>query len=135
MTSAPAANSTTGTRTVNIGNTTGASWITGTLDGVLHWNHTVYTTTPLTIVGSGQYRVIQSGTIVVEHNIAQFTTTTTFNGPLTHMAGCPFPVSGSVTTVLSSGGTETVTFTSTCGVAALVNPDGSRRTLYLSIVL
>ena len=138
----PSGGSTTGTRTFSIGNGgTGASHITGTLDGssTLHWDHTVFTTTDLTVTGSGANRVIIGGTIVVEHNLAMITLTTTFNGPLHHKAGCAFPIDGSVTTLIQhgpdDGKSETVTFTGTCGVAVLTNPDGSQHTLYLGLVL
>lgn len=130
-----------GTRTINIGSSIGATQITGTLDGNPFWNHTVYTQTALTINGSGSKRVIESGTVVVEHNLAQpqITTTTTFNGPLKHMAGCAFPVSGSVTTTITDGIgvglSETVAFSGTCGQATVTHPDGSQQTLYLSLVL
>ena len=136
----PAAGSSTGTRTIDIGDLTGASHITGTYNGSPRWDHTVYTTTSLTIVGAGANRVINGGTIVVEHNLAHKVFTTTFNGPLIHEANCAFPISGSVTTTVQSAGsdngkTETVTFSSTCGVATVMKTDGTQATWYLSLVL
>jgi hypothetical protein len=136
----PAVNVSSGTRTFSIGSGTGATHITGTLDGATHWDHTVYTTTDLTVNGSGAHRVIVSGTIVVEHNLAHKVFTTTFNGPLNHEANCAFPISGSVTTTVQSSGsdngkTETVTFSSTCGMATITNTDGSVETFELSLVL
>jgi hypothetical protein len=107
------------------------SHITGTIDGATAFDHLVYTTTSIGMTGSGPARVITGGVVVVKHNLANFTSTTTFNGPLNHVAGCPFPVSGSVTTALSRGGSETVSFSSTCGQATLTVTGKSAATLHL----
>jgi hypothetical protein len=136
----PPDNSPTGTRTVAIGAGTGAVHVTGSINRASAWDHTAYTTTPLSITGSGASRVITAGVIVVEDNLTQEVFTTTFNNPLTHMANCAFPVSGTVTTTIASSGAdngvvETITFTGTCGVATRSRTDGTATTLYLSLVL
>jgi hypothetical protein len=97
--------------------------LTGPL-GTTLYNHTYSTTTPLTITGTmaNGNRTIQSGTIVLQHNIALYTATTQVTTPIGFTAGCCVPTSGSATTTFASGtktGSETVTFTSTCGVASV----------------
>jgi hypothetical protein len=131
----PASGSATGTRSIDMLGT----HITGSIDGSAHWDATVYTTTPVVVDGTGSGRVIKSGVIVTEHNLAKVTTTTTLNGPMTHQAGCPFPVSGSAASAISGGAangkTETVAFGTTCGEVTVTNPDGSTTKVHLRHVL
>jgi len=115
--------------------------ITGTKNGLTQYDHTIVSGTgaPIVITGFGADRVISSGTVVVYHNLAHIITSTTINGPLTHEAGCAYPISGSITTAISGGTenglTETVTFGGECGVATVVSPGGKQSTLDLHLVL
>jgi hypothetical protein len=83
------------------------------------WDHTVTTDAPLMEQGHGAGRKILSGTVRVQHNLAQVTSVTTIQSPLTHSAGCCYPTGGSVSTTFSGGKmdgkTETMEFTSKCG--------------------
>jgi hypothetical protein len=115
--------------------------ITGTKNGKALYDHTIATTSgnPVVVTGLGNNRVISSGQVVVYHNLARITTTTTINGPLHHELGCAYPIDGSVTTTISggpnNGKTETVTFTSICGIATVTNPNGTKSTVALHLVL
>jgi hypothetical protein len=114
-------------RTITIGGT----HILATIDTLSYWDHTVTTdpSNPLVVTGNGATRTLVSGVVVVQHNKVGFTTTSTFNGPLTYEIGCCFPTSGSVTTKFSGGPddglSEKLTFSSTCGDATLTYPNGS----------
>jgi hypothetical protein len=81
--------------------------------------------------------MVATGTVTVQHNLAKFTSTTTFDSVEYGDANCCFPTGGSVTTTFvsgpHSGGTETLTFSSstTCGAAKLTHPDGTTAGLTL----
>ncbi|MGZ3699709.1 MAG: hypothetical protein ACXWP5_16340 [Bdellovibrionota bacterium] len=91
----------------------------------IQWDHTISTpaTSPLTVaVDSSGTRVV-NGTVTVQHNLAKYTGAVTFsNVTYVAAAGCCFPQSGTITTVLSGSrtGTETLQFTgASCGDADL----------------
>ena len=100
------------------------------------WDHTVSTDADISVTGSGATRVINSGTIRVQHNLAKFVTVSTISGPLTHTANCCFPISGSVTTAFSGGKldgkSETVAYSATCGAATLTDSKGGSQPLTLT---
>ncbi len=110
----------------------GGTHLVGTLNGVKFWDHTVSTpaSNPIVITGSGQYRVVQSGTVVVQHNLAQATATVTVTSPLIHEPDCAYPVGGSVTAAFTAGKwtgkTETLSFGPACGDASLTDSGGSK---------
>jgi hypothetical protein len=94
------------------------------------WDHTVTTGSDgVAVTISGTSRVV-SGTVIVQHNLAKFTSTTTFNNVEYGDANCCFPSGGSVTTTFSKGPyqgkTETLSFGTAlgCGEATLTKPDG-----------
>ena len=87
------------------------------------WDHTVSTATGgLTISGTGTTRVV-TGAVTVQHNLAKFTSTTTFNSVGYGACDCCFPTTGSVTTTVvdgaNAGKTETMSFTPLCGETTL----------------
>lgn len=94
------------------------------------WNHTVSTGQGgITVTGEGVGRVA-SGTVTVQHNLAKFTTTSTFSAVGFGDAACCFPTAGTVTTTYSDGPnaskTESLSFSSAaCGEATLTKVDGS----------
>ena len=88
---------------------------TGTYSGYEVFDHTIYTASPIIVSTGG---IVTGGTVVVEHNLAKYVATATFNS-LAFTANCCFPTSGSVSTQYSTGKTETMIFTTTCGVATL----------------
>jgi hypothetical protein len=99
------------------------------------WDHTVSTGAGgVTVTGTGAGRVV-SGTVIVQHNILRFTSTTTFDNVAYGEAGCCFPTSGSVSTRFSSGPnvgkTESISFSALCGEAMLTNPNGTSEALTL----
>ena len=126
-----------GTLTIN------GSHITGTLTpsggtASKWWDHTV-TTSPggVTVVINGTDRVV-TGTVVVQHNLAKFTSTTTFNSVEYNDETCCFPTGGSVTTTFSEGPyqgkTESLTFGgtgATCGDSTLTKTDGTKEAFTL----
>jgi hypothetical protein len=94
------------------------------------WDHTVSTgTSGITVTGAGANRVA-TGSITVQHNLAKFTSTTTFNNVAFGDTTCCFPTGGNVTTSFEDGPdvnkTETLTFGGgACGEAALTAADGT----------
>lgn len=121
---------TAGTITVN------GSHLTGSYNGLTFWNHTVTTGTPLSLTVTSSTKTITSGTLVVQHNLLQTTSTSTFSNVVYSKADCCFPVSGTITTTYSGGSlngkTETLTFDgSSCGIGTVTKTDGSTATLQL----
>jgi hypothetical protein len=117
----------------------GGSHLTGnvTIDGkqTTIWDHTVSTgAAGLTVTGVAASRVV-NGTVTVQHNLARYTATATFESVGYGEPGCCFPTSGSVSTVFDSGSdkgkTETLRFTALCGEATLTNADGSSEDITL----
>jgi hypothetical protein len=116
------------------------SHLTGTLTApggaaAPYWNHTVSTGAGgITVTGEGANRVV-SGTITVQHNLARFTSTSTFNNVGFADSACCYPTSGTVTTTFEDGPdaqkTESLAFTSDCGEATLTKKDGSTAPLTL----
>jgi hypothetical protein len=111
------------------------SHLTGTLTAAggtptTWWDHTVSTgAAGIDVTISGTSRIV-TGTVMVQHNLAKFTSTTTFNNVTYDDANCCFPTGGSVTTTFSKGPhlgkTETLTFGGAgCGEAKLTKTDGS----------
>ncbi len=99
------------------------------------WDHTVSTSAGgLTIASSGANREV-SGTVIVQHNLAKFTTKTTFNQVKYSDPSCCFPTSGSITTAFTGGPhvgkTESLAFNGACGDATLTASDGTTSTLVL----
>ena len=96
------------------------------------WDHTVTGTLSAT-ASSGDWVV--NGTVTVEHNIVQRTTSTAFNSVTFGDANCCFPTAGSVTTTKQSGPHagkyETLSFGSVCGEATLTTFSGSTVALTL----
>jgi hypothetical protein len=73
-----------------------------------------------------------TGTVVLQHNLAKYTATSSVN--LNYTSGCVHPSSGSITTTFSGTqtGTETLNFNlSTCGQASLIGTGGSTSTVTL----
>ena len=92
------------------------------------WNHTVTTgAAPLTVTGSGSSRIV-TGTVTVQHNLAKYTSTTTFNGVGYGDPNCCFPTSGTITTSFlsgpESGKSESLAFDNSCGEATLTTTSG-----------
>jgi len=110
------------------------SHLTGTVNGSLWWDHTVSTPSPLAVTDAGGTRTV-NGTVVVQHNRAKFTSTTTFSNVTYAGGSCCFPSGGSVSTTFSSGPnagkTETLTFGAGCGEATLTPPNGAAQALTL----
>ena len=113
--------------------------LVSTLDGTTNWNHTVSTdsTAPLTFTGTGASKSMSSGTIIIQHNLAKMTSRTTVATALAYTnVNCCFPTSGSLSTVFNggnySGKTETITFSSACGEATLVDTSGATSSITLS---
>lgn len=104
------------------------------------WNHTV--TTNASLGGSslnvnfpnypGFGRTIQSGAIVVEHNLAKYVGIASFSNVAWNGTSC-FPQSGSITTNFSGSksGNEVLTFTGG-GSATLVENGGAPKNITLS---
>ena len=63
---------------------------------------TVSTGSPLTFMVSGSTRVL-SGSVTVQHNVARYTATATFDAVVFGQAGCCFPTSGTVTATFGGG--------------------------------
>lgn len=96
------------------------------------WDHTVSTGTGgITVTVTGTTRVV-TGTVIVQHNLAKFTSTTTFNTVAYNDSNCCFPTDGNVTTTFSKGPhqgkTESLAFGTGvgCGEATLTKTDGSQ---------
>jgi hypothetical protein len=111
------------------------SHLTGTVDGVTVWDHTVSTDAAgLTVTGSGRSRVV-SGTVIVQHNIIKVTATSKFDNVGYAEPLCCFPTTGSVTTTFSKGSdvgkSESISFSAICGEATLTKTDGTKEALTL----
>lgn len=111
------------------------SHLTGTIDGIRLWDHTVSTGAGgITVTGSGEGRLV-SGSVTVQHNLAHVTSITTFNQVAYADNACCYPSSGSVTTTFASGPdrskSETLVFSAVCGEATLTRADGSSQAVSL----
>jgi hypothetical protein len=99
------------------------------------WDHTVSTGAGgLAISGTGAARTV-SGSVIVQHNLAKVTSTTTFNDVGYADSLCCFPTTGSVSTTFDSGPdsgkTETLSFSRICGEATLTTVNGTNEDLTL----
>jgi hypothetical protein len=93
------------------------------------WDHTVSTgSSGITVTGSGTTRVV-TGSVTVQHNLARYTATATFNSVAYGQPLCCFPTSGNVSTTFENGPDEgkheTLAFSAICGEATLTTADGS----------
>lgn len=100
------------------------------------WDHTVSTTsTGLVIIGTGTSRSV-SGTVIVQHNLAKFVSTTTFTSVVYGDSTCCFPTSGSISTVFTGGPndgkTESLAFSASCGEATLTDSTGAQNSYTLT---
>jgi hypothetical protein len=123
--------------------TINGSHLTGTVnvDGLTLkiWDQTVSTSAAgIRVSGEGTARVV-SGSVTVQHNLAKFTSETTFDAVGYGNAACCFPTTGSVSTTFSKGAdvgkTETLTFSSACGEATLKPASGASIPLVLQYCL
>jgi hypothetical protein len=117
-----------GTLTINGSHVTGTVEIGGGAATKI-WDHTLTTATPLSVTRSRETRTVR-GTVTVQHNLAEYTATSTFS--VTYTAGCCFPTSGTVTTTrikskngAGVGDTETLSFTNACGESILSDSTGA----------
>ena len=122
------------TLVINGSHITGTQTPAGGASQVL-WDHTVSTAgSGLTITGDGTSRVV-SGSVTVQHNLAKFTSTTTFNAVGYGEAGCCFPTAGSVTTSFAggplAGKSETLAFSNICGEETLTTAGGQTESITL----
>ncbi len=115
------------------------SHLTGTvtIDGkqTTIWDHTVSTgSAGVTVTGHGAGRIV-SGAVTVQHNLAKYTATATFDSVGYAEPGCCFPTSGSVSTTFNDGPnkgkTESLTFSPICGEATLTTTSGTSEPLTL----
>jgi hypothetical protein len=113
------------------------SHLTGTvsINGVdtTIWDHTVVSGAGgITVTGAGEGREV-SGTVIVEHNLLKYVSTTTFDAVGYGEPLCCFPTTGSVSTTFSEGAnvgkTESIVFTAACGEAVLTKPNGTTEAL------
>jgi hypothetical protein len=114
------------------------SHVTGTVelaDGsdTTRWDHTI-TSSGLTVTGSETGRVV-TGSVTVQHNIAKYVATVTFNSAGYGDPLCCFPTSGSVTATFSggsdSGKSETLAFSAACAEATLTTASGTTESVTL----
>lgn len=109
-----------GTRTVTI---SGLHRIRTSAAGRTVFDHSVTTTSPIVVSGTrlGGNRVVSSGTVKVDHNLAKFSSTASLSG-LTWNASCCHPISGTVTFALVGGETGSIAIdyaSGTCGEAKI----------------
>ena len=99
------------------------------------WDHTVSTVgSGLALATTGTNRVL-NGAVLVQHNLAKFTSTATFKDVTYAGGACCFPTAGSVTSEVTAGAekgrTESLTFGSVCGEATYTGPQGKTTSLTL----
>jgi hypothetical protein len=120
------------TLVINGSHLTGTTQLFGGSD-TTKWDHTV-TSSGITVTGSGNARVA-SGSVTVQHNLAKFTSTTTFNDVGFAEGGCCFPTTGSVSTSFSggpyAGKSESIAFSAVCGEATLTTTAGTTESITL----
>jgi hypothetical protein len=123
-----------GIRVIRIGGT----HLVSDRNGKTSWNHTVSTdpADPLVVTGFGPSRVVQSGSLIVQFNAAGITIRTTVRDPLVHMAMCPYPTGGSLSSSFSggklTGKSETIVFGTPCGQATITLEDGAKQQVTLT---
>jgi hypothetical protein len=99
------------------------------------FDHTVSTTSPIVVSGTrlGGNRVISSGTVKVDHNLAKFSSTASMSG-LSWNSSCCHPIAGKLTFALVGTDTSSIVIdyaTGTCGVANITKNGDSLGTLDL----
>jgi hypothetical protein len=91
------------------------------------WDHTVYTGQGGLTISRHPDRTV-NGSVTVQHNLAKYNATATFNNVSYGEAGCCFPTGGSVSTTFMNGAdmgkTETLSFSAICGQATLTDASG-----------
>jgi hypothetical protein len=122
-----------GTLVINGSHLTGTVTSGGTATKI--WDHTVSTGQDgLTVTVKGTTRTV-SGSLTVQHNLAKYDATVTFNNASFGDGACCFPTSGSVTTTFLSGTdkgrTESLSFSPICGEATLTTASGATRSYTL----
>lgn len=77
--------------------------------------------------------LVVRGNVVVRHQVARYTATSTFDSVTWGSSSCCYPTSGTINTVFdgSVAGSATTTFSSSCGSASFSDPDGETTTLTL----
>ena len=118
---------------INGSHLTGNVTLAGASDKI--WDHTLSTgSSPLTVTGVGASRVV-TGEVTVQHNLAKYTASVSFDSVGYGEPGCCFPTSGTLTATFSKGSvvgkTETLTFDGTCGDATLTKADGTTESITL----
>ena len=116
--------------------TINGSHLTGAVDSVRLWDHTISTGPDgINVTGSGPGRVV-TGSVYVQHNLAHVSSLTTFDNVAYSDTACCYPTSGSVTTTFSKGPdqtrTETLAFGATCGDATLTRANGTTASITLN---
>ncbi len=99
------------------------------------WDQTVSTTSPLVIAGTGATRTLSSGTTLVQNNRLLFSASVMVQTALVFSdTTCCFPTSGVLATSFTGtqSGSETLTFSSSCGNATYVDSTGKSSTLALT---
>lgn len=96
------------------------------------WDYSISNSVVLTVQNSGASAVIESGTLTVQHNTAEFTAEAVFTNVAFDGSSC-IPVSGSITSTYSGSvsGRETLTFTGG-GNAVYTGPSGSSQSVALN---
>lgn len=86
------------------------------------WDQTVSTPTGgISITGSGTSRTV-NGTVIVEHNLLEATSTSVLSNIVYGNANCCFPTGGTISTTYTgtkAGTTESMSFSAQCGEATL----------------
>ena len=98
--------------------------------GTQYLDHSINTTSDLAVSLSGASRTVTAGTVVLQHNLAHYTATSTISSTLSFNNSCCHPIGGTITTTFAggplNGQTESIVFGATCGTATV---NGSAVTL------
>jgi hypothetical protein len=95
---------------------------TKTLDGATISDHDIITPSPLSITTTSSTRTINSGTLKVEHVLADFTCTIDYTTPVVYTIGNPIPQSGMITVTITKTSTSAVTGVSTITFNGTTSP-------------
>ncbi len=127
------ASNSSGTRTITIN---GIHRVLKGPRGRTWFDHSILTTTPITMTGSrsGGNRTISAGVLKIFHNRVSLTATNTFSSVVWGSSSCCYPTSGTISTTFSGSttGTASLAFTSTCGTANFTDTNGSTSSVSLS---
>ena len=94
-----------------------------TYNGITIINHSLHTDSPVTVTDDTILtrfdRVVDGGSLKIDHNIAKYTTTIVPSAVTWGSSGCCYPTSGSFAVSFSGSisGSGTLTFATTCGKA------------------